>query len=685
MSLDRTALALCVDVLGPLRPAGAAARTVTVPGVRRRALLALLALEAAARSATERLVDGAVARRAAGERGPGAVQPRLPAARAPRRRSRAAGAARRRLPAAPRARRAGRGRRSSAGRRRRRAGTPLPAPRSWPASALELWRGRRWRSSGAARRWRSSRSAWTSCACGSSTTCVEARLALARAVTSSSTRRRGRRGAPLRERTALLHVRALAADGRTAEAMAAAQAFRRRLADETGLDPGPALAELEQQVAAGDARAARRAAAGLAPAPGGPPRRPAGRPRARPRGGTSGCSAATRPSPSPAPEASARPGSPSTSPPSPGGARGRGADVVVVDLAAVDRPDRVCQAVASTLGLRTTGEVTADDVAAALAGATCSCVLDNCEHLPDACRDLVVTVRRTAPGVRVLATSRVTLHVPGEYVVRLQPLPVPRDRLRPGRAAPAAGRARVPRARPAPARRLRADRGRRGRPRRGAPPPGRAAARDRARRPPGGGDAADATCATAWTGPSTWPPAGARRRRPAAHPARDHRLVVPAAAATHEQCLLRAMAPFPGGVDLATVEVLARRRSARRRPGRPAAPAGRRLAGGRRRRARGRYRLLFTVRAFLLDELRGAAASWRRPHARFLDRCLARGATRSGPACLGPDEPAVDRRLRAELDNLRAARDLARGARPRRRAGRHHRRPRRAGHLARPA
>ena len=57
--------------------------------------------------------------------------------------------------------------------------------------------------------------------------------------------------APLRERTVLLLVRALAQEGRTAEAMAAAQDYRGRLAEETGLDPGPALAELEQQVAGG--------------------------------------------------------------------------------------------------------------------------------------------------------------------------------------------------------------------------------------------------------------------------------------------------------------------------------------------------------------------------------------------------------------------------------------------------
>ena len=54
-------------------------------------------------------------------------------------------------------------------------------------------------------------------------------------------------------------------------------------------------------------------------------------------------------------------------------------------------------------------------------------MLDNCEHVVEACRELVGALRRGAPGVRVLATSRAVLQVPGEYVVRLQPLPVPGD------------------------------------------------------------------------------------------------------------------------------------------------------------------------------------------------------------------------------------------------------------------
>ena len=102
-----------------------------------------------------------------------------------------------------------------------------------------------------------------------------------------------------------------------------------------------------------------------------------------------------------------------------------GAPVRVVDLAAVEEASRVCQSVASTLGLRTAGNVTPADVASAIGESRLLLVLDNCEHVAQACRDLVTTLDARSPRVRVLATSRVTLHAPGEYVVRIQPLPVP--------------------------------------------------------------------------------------------------------------------------------------------------------------------------------------------------------------------------------------------------------------------
>ncbi|WP_079143966.1 ATP-binding protein [Streptomyces luteocolor] len=53
-------------------------------------------------------------------------------------------------------------------------------------------------------------------------------------------------------------------------------------------------------------------------------------------------------------------------------------------------------------------------------------VLDTCEHLADACALIVPALLRAAPGLRILATSRRALHVPGEVVLTVEPLPVPR-------------------------------------------------------------------------------------------------------------------------------------------------------------------------------------------------------------------------------------------------------------------
>ena len=56
---------------------------------------------------------------------------------------------------------------------------------------------------------------------------------------------------PLRERTATLLMRALAREGRAGDALAAGAAYRRHVTAETGLDPGPGIADLEQRIAAG--------------------------------------------------------------------------------------------------------------------------------------------------------------------------------------------------------------------------------------------------------------------------------------------------------------------------------------------------------------------------------------------------------------------------------------------------
>ena len=72
---------------------------------------------------------------------------------------------------------------------------------------------------------------------------------------------------------------------------------------------------------------------------------------------------------------------------------------------------------------------------------------------------------------------------------------------------------------------------------------------------------------------------------------------------------------------------------------------------------RARYRQLFTVRAFLVDEITRLGET-EESHARFVERCRVI-AEDIGELMHGPAEAATDRRLREEVDNLRSARDLA--------------------------
>ena len=52
-------------------------------------------------------------------------------------------------------------------------------------------------------------------------------------------------------------------------------------------------------------------------------------------------------------------------------------------------------------------------------------VLDNCEHLREACAELCGRLLGSCPRLRVLATSREALGVPGEVDYPVPPLPVP--------------------------------------------------------------------------------------------------------------------------------------------------------------------------------------------------------------------------------------------------------------------
>lgn len=81
------------------------------------------------------------------------------------------------------------------------------------------------------------------------------------------------------------------------------------------------------------------------------------------------------------------------------------------------------QALAAALGVRERGgRAGVEALVHALGTRTMLVVLDNCEHLADACAQLAATLLARCPRLRILATSRETLRVPGEVVFRVAEL-----------------------------------------------------------------------------------------------------------------------------------------------------------------------------------------------------------------------------------------------------------------------
>nr|WP_296070660.1 BTAD domain-containing putative transcriptional regulator [uncultured Actinoplanes sp.] len=213
---------------------------------------------------------------------------------------------------------------------------------------------------------------------------------------------------PLRERPCLLLMRALHRTGRTAEALSAARAFRERVADGHGVDPSPEFTALHRRILAEDP-------ALRPPAPAAPPRRAdrffgRGEELSRLRTALAAGRVVTV-----------------TGPGGVGKTRLTGEALtggeLVVELAALSAPADVAAAVAGALGLRAAPRGGIEAIADRLGAAPAVLVLDNCEHLRDAVRDLVDGIVARCPGVRVLATSRQRLGAAGERVLRLGPLP----------------------------------------------------------------------------------------------------------------------------------------------------------------------------------------------------------------------------------------------------------------------
>ena len=97
-----------------------------------------------------------------------------------------------------------------------------------------------------------------------------------------------------------------------------------------------------------------------------------------------------------------------------------------VDLAPVTDPDQVPLALAAAIGVTNgRGSDLTAIVTDALQGADWLVVLDNCEHIVDACARLTETLLHRCPRLTVLATSRELLGIPGEQPWRVPSLPVP--------------------------------------------------------------------------------------------------------------------------------------------------------------------------------------------------------------------------------------------------------------------
>jgi predicted ATPase/DNA-binding SARP family transcriptional activator len=214
---------------------------------------------------------------------------------------------------------------------------------------------------------------------------------------------------PLRERLRAQQMLALYRSGRHADALAAFRAARETLDAELGLEAGPELRALEQQILTHDP-ALRAAATGVPPPP---PTPTFGRDR-----DVQAVLAILE---------SAR----LLTLTGPGGVgKTRLAIEIVrqaggrfVPLAAIVDAGRIPDAACDALGIRRMPGEAAIEVLARALGGGALLVLDNLEHLPGAAA-VVARLLESAPSATVLATSRQPLHLSAERVYAVAPLGV---------------------------------------------------------------------------------------------------------------------------------------------------------------------------------------------------------------------------------------------------------------------
>ena len=100
--------------------------------------------------------------------------------------------------------------------------------------------------------------------------------------------------------------------------------------------------------------------------------------------------------------------------------------VVFVGLSLIQDVSLLPTTVARTVGMsEQAGSAVVDALVDFIEQRALLLVLDNCEHLIEACAELVVVLLAACPRLRVLATSRMALRVRGEQVFPLEPLALP--------------------------------------------------------------------------------------------------------------------------------------------------------------------------------------------------------------------------------------------------------------------
>ena len=225
---------------------------------------------------------------------------------------------------------------------------------------------------------------------------------------------------PFRERLWGQRMLGLYRAGRQADALAAYERARQVLADELGVDPGSELNELQAAVLRQDPSLLPTDP--TAPAPAGPVRS-----RRRPRAtrlfgrdtdfpALSDLLARGRLVTLAGPMGVGKTALATT-------VAAAADDPVFVDLTAVSDEGGLLAETAAALGLGTVATDPRTLVIERLRTSDVLLVLDNCEHILPEVVDLVADVMATAPQVRVLATSREPLDLPGELIHRLAPLP----------------------------------------------------------------------------------------------------------------------------------------------------------------------------------------------------------------------------------------------------------------------